>query len=112
MRLVLRLLQSAQSTSIRLRVAELSTNHPQRGQNVRSTLLPDGYVVLHDIKTDWAHVLTPLGALTWEFCDGEHSAGDIAQEICRLVDDSSNKSELLPQIEQLVAELRSAGLLS
>ena len=84
--------------------------HPQRNSDVRTTLLPDGCVVLFSTKTDWAQILNPTGALVWEFCDGEHSVDEIASEVSSLLGQPSGE-KILPDVEALVKELSEGGLL-
>lgn len=84
--------------------------NPRRNPEVKTTLLPDGYVVLFSTKTDWAHTLNPLGALVWEFCDGEHSVADIITELKELVCDLPEDG-LSDQVNTFVTELLAGGLL-
>jgi len=86
-------------------VTENLLRHP----HVKATILPDGHVALH-LKNDWVYVLTPLGALVWEFADGEHSVDDMFDEIS-VIKEIQVSSELRQQIEELVGQLRDASLL-
>jgi hypothetical protein len=83
--------------------------HPKRNPDVKTTLLPDGYVVLFSIKTDWAHTLNPTGALVWEFCDGQHSVDELVSEVEGLLAGSDRK-RLTTEVESLLQELLAAGL--
>jgi hypothetical protein len=83
--------------------------YPQRRPDVSSNLLPDGHVVIFCVKTEWAQTLNPTAAIVWEFCDGEHTVADIAQELATLL--GSEGTELGDDVSKLVAELGEAGLL-
>lgn len=82
---------------------------PRRNPDVKTTLLPDGYVVLFSTKTDWAHTLNPTGALVWEFCDGQHSVDELVSEVAGLLAGSDRKL-LRTEVELLLQELLAAGL--
>ncbi len=82
--------------------------HPRRNPDVKTTLLPDGHIVLFDEKTNWAMTLNPMGALIWEFCDGNHTASQIEQEITSLTD---QHNDLDQNIESLLKELSESGLI-
>lgn len=84
--------------------------HPLRNPDVKTTLLPDGYVVLFSTKTEWAHTLSPVGALVWEFCDGEHAVEEITSELSGLISDVE-KEVLSDQVQSFVNELLKSGLL-
>ncbi len=83
---------------------------PRRNPDVKSTLLPDGYVVLVSSQTDWAHTLTPAGALVWELCDGRHSTDEIAGEIAGMLP-APVRAPDKAEIDTLVSELLDLGLL-
>jgi len=42
---------------------------PKRNPNVQTKMLPDGHVVIFSNDSDWAHTITPLAAIAWEYCD-------------------------------------------
>lgn len=83
--------------------------HYQRNDEIKTTLMPDGHVVLFDTKTEWAQVLNPVGALVWEYCDGATSVTEMADEIAKLLE--YDKTALQGDINSLVAELLSQGLI-
>ncbi|HEY9868319.1 MAG TPA: PqqD family protein [Candidatus Obscuribacterales bacterium] len=83
--------------------------HPKRNPDVKTTLLPDGYVVLFSTKTDWAHTLNPTGALVWEFCDGQHSVDELVSAVAGLLA-GSDPERLRTEVESLLQELLAAGL--
>lgn len=84
--------------------------HPRRNPDVKSTLLPDGYLVVSSCKTDWAHTLNPVGALVWEFCDGEHDVDQIIAEVSGLLP-AGQPENLDEQVSKFVDELTASGLL-
>lgn len=81
---------------------------PQRNPEIETSLLPDGHVVLVSSKTDWAHTLTPTGALVWEFCDGTNSADEIVAKIQNIKEVPANPS-LKDDVSTLLDELDEAG---
>lgn len=86
-------------------VTEKLRRHPQ----VKCTILPDGHVALH-LKNDWVYVLTPLGAIVWEFSDGEHDVDEIVSEIAEISEIPSSP-DLKQQIVELVGQLNDVSLL-
>lgn len=85
--------------------------HPRRNPDVKTTLLPDGYVVLYGADSDWAHTLNPTGAMVWEFCDGEHTVDQIAGEVAALLQ-TADKESFQTDIARLLDELIGLGLVS
>jgi len=85
--------------------------NPKRNPDIRTTLLPDGYVVLVSGKTDWAHTLNPLGAIVWEFCDGDNSIEKVVEQVGRLVPEKAGPNLRL-EVETLLDELVDSGLLT
>lgn len=85
------------------------TARPSRNAQIRTTLLPDGFAVLMNVKTDWAVTLNPQGALVWEFCDGEHSIASICAEVGKLLPPGS-EGAASDSIIGLIAELQESGL--
>lgn len=57
-------------------------------------VLPDGTCLLFDERSDEGHTLNASGALVWDYCDGERTADEIAQEL----------ADLLPQEPQVRAD--------
>lgn len=84
--------------------------HYQRNDEIKTTLMPDGHVVLFNSKTEWAQVLNPVGALVWEFCDGSTSVADMVDEIAGLLQ-VEDKSTLQNDINSLISELVKLGLI-
>lgn len=75
---------------------------------MESTSLPDGMVILVNKKTSWAHTLTPLGALVWEFCDGDNSVEEIVASI-KSIPEVGERSALDQEVNELVQQLDNEG---
>lgn len=82
---------------------------PKRNPDVETRFLPDGHVVLFSRKTNWAHTLTPLAAIAWEFCDGETAMDEIIVNVCSTAEASDANTKV--QLVELIAELEQNGLL-
>ena len=85
--------------------------YPLRNPAIKSTLLPDGYLVLFNTKTDWALTLNPSAALVWDFCDGAHSLPEIVAELAAATE-SADKAVLKAEVESLVQQLARDSLLT
>jgi len=81
----------------------------KRNEDIKTTLMPDGHVVLFNSKTEWAQVLNPMGALVWEFCDGYTSVDDMTGEIASLLQ-IENAAILQNDINSLISEFLGLGL--
>jgi hypothetical protein len=57
----------------------------RRVAGVKTTLLPDGYIVLIKPSSTEGFTLSPMAALLWEFADGEHTLDEIEASIRELV---------------------------
>lgn len=73
--------------------------------------MPDGFVVLVNKKTSWAHTLTPLGALVWEFCDGENSLDEIISSI-KAIPEVGERNSLNEEVSALIRQFEEEGFLS
>lgn len=82
---------------------------PTRKDGLKSTLLPDGHLVVVDESSNIAVTLTPLAAAVWEFCDGQHTSTQITNEIQELM--PSPIPTLQDDIEALLAELSQGALI-
>lgn len=82
----------------------------KRASNSKTTLLPDGYIAIFCGSTDRALTLPPVGALVWEFSDGELSTQEIVTEVAKLIE-AEETAELRKQIQDLTNELESNGFL-
>jgi hypothetical protein len=83
----------------------------QRNPDIKTTVLPDGFVALSTEKTDWVHVLNPIGALVWELSDGKLSKDEIVTQIKEIIQ-SSHVDGLQNEIEVFAGELLAAGALT
>lgn len=79
----------------------------KRNPEFSARLLPDGYVLIHSDKSVWVHTLTPLGGLVWEFCDGDKTAEEIADSICKTMQLPAKYDDVF----ELIKELDKNGLL-
>ena len=84
---------------------------PKRNPDIQTKMLPDGHVVIFSQQSDWAHTITPLAAIAWEFCDGEHSVEEIAKEVLTY-SESPDASEIQPAICALIDNFAQGGLVS
>lgn len=83
---------------------------PTRNPSVQTKLLPDGHVVLFSEQVDWAHTLTPLAAIAWEFCDGDHNVDQIAECVSETAGTITTEA-VKPELTKLFEELISSGLI-
>jgi hypothetical protein len=85
----------------------------KRAEKLTTTVLPDGYVAIFSAATNCAYTLPPIGALAWEFFDGDHSIDDIVNELLAVVVPSStlNAADLRQQISLLAEELEASKFL-
>jgi hypothetical protein len=84
---------------------------PTRNPDVQTKLLPDGHIVLFAKDHDWAHTLTPLGGIAWEFCDGQHSVDEIVEFVVETAGIQSSET-LKTDLTTLFEELAGSGLLT
>lgn len=82
---------------------------PKRNDDIETRLLPDGHVVLFSKNSDWAHTITPMAAIVWEFCDGDNTPEQIAQRTREIT--QSSDAELASQIDKLLQEFEQSGLI-
>lgn len=73
-------------------------------------MLPDGHVVIFSNTSDWAHTVTPLAAIAWEYCDGQHSIKEIVECVKQFV--NSDFDNLEATITELMQEFAQSGLVS
>jgi hypothetical protein len=85
--------------------------HPRRNPEIETKLLPDGHAVLFSKQTNWAHTITPLAAVAWEFCDGNHSMDEISSQVAEIAADPNFSVDLKTVVNDLIRELTDAGLL-
>lgn len=85
---------------------------PKRNSNIQTKLLPDGHVVIFSNNSDWAHTITPLAAIAWEYCDGEHSVDDIVSCVLEYAGEGANGATLQPVISELLHDFEQSGLVT
>lgn len=76
----------------------------RRCNEVKTTLLPDGYIALVHRESNLSMIIPPMAALAWEFCDGEMLIELIVEEILNLVE-VENRESLEAEVLQLFNEL-------
>jgi hypothetical protein len=81
----------------------------KRNPDINCQLLPDGNAVLFSSKSNWAHIINPVGAMVWEFCDGELSENEIMTQISELVQTDANS--LKQEVVAFTKQLLESGLL-
>lgn len=81
---------------------------PRRRPDVETHVLPDGTCLLFDPHGEEGHTLNAAGALVWDYCDGERTAAEIAQELVALLPDHPHARE---ETAALLAEMAERGLL-
>lgn len=86
----------------------MNSTKPKRSQEMESTSLPDGLVILVNKKTSWAHTLTPLGALVWEFCDGQNSVEEIVSNL-KAIPEVGTRPTLDEEVAELVKQFDEEG---
>lgn len=83
---------------------------PKRTPDIETKMLPDGHVVIFSKSSDWAHTITPLAAIAWEYCDGEHSVEEIVDRVIEFA--NGDATEIQPAIVTLLSEFAEAGLVA
>ena len=83
---------------------------PVRNRQVRTKLLPDGHIVLFCEQTDWAHTLSPLAGIAWEFCDGQNTVDEIVASVAQTAGLEASTS-IREELAKLLDELLESGLL-
>lgn len=82
----------------------------KRAKNSKTSLLPDGYIAVFCGSSERALTLPPVGALVWEFSDGEMTTEDIITEVAKLLE-TNETPKLKKQIQDLTKELEKNGFL-
>jgi hypothetical protein len=83
-------------------------SRPRRRPDVETHVLPDGTCLLFDPRGEEGHTLNAAGALVWDYCDGERSGAETAQELATLLPDHPQARE---ETAELLAEMAGRGLL-
>jgi hypothetical protein len=80
-----------------------STSYPKARADIEAHLLPDGTCLLVDLAADEGHVLSVLGALVWDYCDGTMSREDITAEVAALLpQDPAVRDEVMQFLDTFV----------
>ncbi|HEU0027069.1 MAG TPA: PqqD family protein [Ktedonobacterales bacterium] len=81
---------------------------PKTRNGVETYIVPDGTCFLYDPANDASYTLDQMGALVWDYCDGQTSTASIVQEIAALLPDDT---EIPDRVTRLLAEFADEGLL-
>jgi hypothetical protein len=76
--------------------------------DIETHIMPDGTCLLFDVISNEGRALNAAGALTWDYCDGTLSAGEIADELAALL---PNEPQVRTDTLALLAELAQSGYL-
>ena len=82
----------------------------KRAPELKTTVLPDGYIAVFSGPSQNAYTIPPSGALAWEFFDGQNSTADVVKLVATELG-VPESSELREQIEGLANELLKNGFL-
>lgn len=69
----------------------------------------DGEGILFDPRTNTTHALNVTSLLTWNQCDGAHTAREIARSLCKQFDVTMEQAER--DVGLILAKFREQGLL-
>lgn len=82
--------------------------HPRQRADIETHIMPDGTCLLFDEASNEGRALNAAGALTWDYCDGALSAGEIADELAVLL---PNEPQVRADTLALLEELERLGYL-
>jgi hypothetical protein len=91
----------------KMAASEFDTRCPTRRQDVASRLV-DGEMVVLDREHGFVHQLNRTATLVWEQCDGEHTAAQIASQMCENFE--VDRSTALNDVVKILNELRKLAL--
>jgi hypothetical protein len=83
--------------------------HLRQQPEVETHILPDGSCLLFDLATEKGYALNVAGALVWDYCDGELTGAEVAQEMVNLL---PQYGDIGTVTEELLSELLELGLLA
>jgi hypothetical protein len=86
----------------------VETVYPLQRADIETHIMPDGTCLLFDVVSNEGRALNAAGALTWDYCDGTLSAGEIADELVALL---TNEPQVRADTLALLAELAQSGYL-
>lgn len=81
---------------------------PKARAEVEAYVVPDGTCFLFDLTREEGFALDQLGALVWDYCDGQTAEDDIVAEVAALLPDHP---EVVTQTRELLASFAAQGLL-
>lgn len=81
---------------------------PKVRPEVEAYFVPDGTCFLFDPARDEGFALDQLGALVWDYCDGQTSEDEIVAEVASLLPDHP---ETAARVRELLASFAAQGLL-
>lgn len=81
---------------------------PTRRPDVETYLLPDGTCLLFDPLAAEGHVLSVLGALVWDYCDGTTNRDEVTAQIAGLLPEAVH---LPDEVVELLDRFEDLGLL-
>lgn len=81
---------------------------PKARSGVETYIVPDGSCFLFDPVSDATYTLDQLGALVWDFCDGQIPAEQIIHQIAELLPDDA---AIPARTRRLLADFAEEGLL-
>src|SRR5215469_3218559 len=83
----------------------IETIYPRQRADIETHIMPDGTCLLFDVVSNEGRALNAAGALTWDYCDGTLSAGEIASELAALLPDETGTYEkTLALLNELVGD--------
>jgi Coenzyme PQQ synthesis protein D (PqqD) len=86
----------------------VETVYPLQRADIETHIMPDGTCLLFDAVSNEGRALNAAGALTWDYCDGTLSAGEIADELAALL---AGEPQVRADTLALLAELAQLGYL-
>ena len=82
---------------------------PKARADVEAYIVPDGTCFLFDPARDEGFALNQLGALVWDYCDGQNTEESIIAEVAALLPDQPGVAAL---VADLLASFVAQGLLT
>lgn len=82
---------------------------PKARPEVEAYIVPDGTCFLFDLTREEGFALDQLGALVWDYCDGQTTEEHIVAEVAALLPDHPG---VAAQVRDLLATFAAQGLLA
>lgn len=86
-----------------------NTRAPLARPEVEAYIVPDGTCFLFDPTQDAGFALDQLGALVWDYCDGQTPPADIVAEVAALLPELPNAAA---SVRDWLASFEAQGLLA